>query len=1028
MPETASKIVTQQAFNASNQIGIKRRFTTPGKDALSMIECETRSSIITEPNGKVVFELKDLEIPKDWSQLATDTAASKYFRKAGVPVIGGEKSAKKMVYRVANTIRGFGEKHGYFASVEEADNFEQELLYLLITQRAAFNSPVWFNVGMYQQYGIKGNSENFYWNMEQKQIDVEREAYIHPQCSACFIQRVEDDLASIFDLVKNESKLFKYGSGTGTNFSRLRSRYEKLSGGGKSSGLISFLEVLDRAAGAIKSGGTTRRAAKMVILDMDHPEILDFIQWKAKEEKKVAALIAAGYPSDFNGEAYHTVAGQNANNSVRVSDAFMNAALQNEKWQTKARIGGEVVQEYDAKFLLNEISQSAWACADPGMQFDDTINKWNPCSNTDRIYASNPCSEFMFLDDTACNLASINLVKFLSEDNVFDVEGYRHANEVVFLAQEILVDYSSYPTKPIAQNSHDFRPLGLGFANLGTMLMILGVPYDSDKGRAIAASITAMMTGVAYQTSAKIASRIGPFARYEENKEPFMKVMKLHQQAASEISLKDGFDYLHRAAQEDWAKVIELGQQHGYRNAQATVLAPTGTIGLLMDCDTTGVEPDFALVKWKKLAGGGYFKIVNQSIPRSLRTLGYSQEQVEQIISYMLGHGTLDGCPHANASSLKDMGFTEKEIQEAGNYVEKFRVMDDWCPFINPAALRQKGLSDAQIQEARLYIEGSQTIEGAPHVKMDHYAVYDCANKAGTGKRFIAPMGHVKMLAATQPFVSGSISKTVNLPQDITPEEIEFMYVQAWKQGLKCIAMYRDGSKLSQPLNTKSESKEGADVKSPMDAALDGSGPLLRGMKKRLPQKRQGFTVKSIVGGTEIFLRTGEYENKELGEIFIDIHKEGASFRSMLNCFAISVSIGLQYGVPLEKYVDSFTFTRFEPNGMVDHPNIKTCTSIPDYVFRVLGMEYLGRTDFLHVKPKTADDVEGIDDSAMKTISSAPVESNENQLRLSSFNPMEAQLGKMMGDAPPCNICGHITVRNGTCYKCINCGNSIGCS
>jgi len=1031
---------------------VPRRYTRPGSDPLDEVTYEKRASKIVEPDGRVVFEAKDVEIPASWSQLATDILVSKYFRRAGVPGTGGERSARQVVHRIAHTIRVFGEAHGYFPTKEDADTFEAELKHLLITQKGAFNSPVWFNCGLYHEYGITGQAGNWAWDFTAGKVDVVDNAYSRPQCSACFIQAVADDLMSIFDLVKSEARIFKYGSGTGTNFTAIRARDEMLSGGGTSSGLMSFLKVLDAGAGATKSGGTTRRAAKMVILDMEHPDIEEFINWKVREEEKVWALIQAGYNSNFNGEAYQTVSGQNSNNSVRMGDAFMEAYLEDGPWQTRFRTTGEVAKTYKARDLMRQVAKAAWACADPGVQFDDNVNRWNPVSNTDRINASNPCSEYMFLDDSACNLASINLMKFLGPDGSFDIEGYRHAIRVFITAQEILVDLSSYPTEGIARNSHDYRPLGLGYANLGTLLMVSGVPYDSDRGRAIAGALTAVLTAHAYRVSAELAGLVGPFEGYAANREPFLRVMRQHRAASRQISERECPPDLLAAAHEDWDEVVRLGELNGFRNGQATVIAPTGTIGLLMDCDTTGVEPDFSLVKWKKLAGGGHFKIVNQSIPRALSALGYTKAQVDDIIRYILGHATLAGAPHVSPKELLLRGFNERDIQEAERYVSQKGSLDDYTPHVSPKELRARGLTDTQVREAQLYIGGAQTVEGAPHLRSEHIPVFDCANKCGTGSRFIDPMGHVRMMAAAQPFISGAISKTVNLPSEITVEEVEELYVESWKLGLKAVALYRDGSKHSQPLSTKNvkDKSAGDGARAEPTAADQGlivvatrqGGGLLRGDREVLPSKRGGFTLESSVGGHKVFLRTGEYEGGRLGEIFIDMYKEGAAYRSLMNCFAISVSIGLQYGVPLEKYVNSFTFTRFEPQGMTDHENVKIATSIPDFIFRILGMEYLGRTDFVHLKPKTVDEDKRDGGSAPPLpepgLATGPPKEMplENYTKPAArrevppkeFGTMDEQLAEMMGDAPPCDQCGHTTVRNGTCYKCLNCGNSMGCS
>jgi ribonucleoside-diphosphate reductase alpha chain len=1047
-------------------IRVPRRHTSPGIDPLDQVAWEKRRTVIANPDGSVVFQMDDVEVPADWSQLATDIVVSKYFRKAGVPgTPGHETSVRQVVRRVARTTRRAGEEQGgYFASAEDAEAFEAELAYLLVHQIGAFNSPVWFNCGLFHEYGIRGSGGNHYTDFRTNTVRVTEDSYSRPQVSACFIQSVHDDLMSIFELAKNEARVFKFGSGTGTNFSRLRGRMEKLSGGGTSSGLMSFLEVLDKGAGATKSGGTTRRAAKMVVLDADHPEILDFIRWKVREEKKVAALVGAGYSSDFNGDAYGTVSGQNSNNSVRLPDRFMDAVVHDGTWETVFRTTGAVHETLRARDVWNEISGAAWQCADPGVQFDDTIQKWHTCAGTDRIHATNPCSEFVFLDDTACNLASVNLMKFLGDDGAFDVEGYRHANRVFFMAQEILVDFASYPTERIALRSHQYRPLGLGYANLGTLLMVQGLPYDSDAARAYAASITAMMTGEAYALSAEMAASRGTFEGYDGNRDSMLGVMRLHRDAARAIDHMYVPRELKAAAVECWERAVSLGERHGYRNAQATVLAPTGTIGLLMDCDTTGVEPDFALVKFKKLAGGGYFKIVNQSVPLALGRLGYSETEIERIVRHAVGTGTLEGAPHINRDSLHVKGLTAAEIDRVEHALPSMLdvrfafsrglVTDETLTRLGVgAAEREKptftllpflGFTDEQIREANDTICGRLTVEGAPGLRAEHLPVFDCANRCGpTGTRFIAPMGHVRMMAAVQPFISGAISKTVNLPNEATVEDVAEIYFQSWKLGLKAVALYRDGSKLSQPLATAKKVEE----------PTEGAAPAkLR--RRRLPRRRHGFTQEARIGGHKVFLRTGEYEDGTVGEIFIDMHKEGAAFRSIMNCFAIAVSMGLQYGVPLEDLVDQFTFTRFEPQGRVDgHENIRACTSVVDYVFRVLGIEYLNRTDLAHIvtedlqgqpvaKPHATDVPVGREHrraagngaaAAKSDVRPAPGSSARLTPRPrveAAFNEgsPDAMLGKFSGDAPLCNICGHITVRNGTCFKCLNCGNSLGCS
>lgn len=1080
--------------SARRGLKLDRFFTTAGLDSFNEIEMEKRSSSILNTDGSVVFKMDSVEVPKTWSQLATDILVSKYFRKAGVPGTGHEVSARQVVYRIAHTIRQAGERLGhYFHSKEDADIFEAELSEMLITQKCAFNSPVWFNCGLYHQYGISGGGGNYYWDHEAGKIGVTTDSYSHPQCSACFIQRVEDDLMSIFQLVKSEARLFKFGSGTGTNFSSLRGRQEMLSGGGTSSGLMSFLEVFDRAAGATKSGGTTRRAAKMVCLDMDHPEIVDFINWKVREEKKVKALVDGGYTPDFNGEAYKTVSGQNSNNSVRVTNEFMRAAENDGTWSTKFRTTGEIDETFKAKDLMRQICEAAWHCADPGVQFDTTINEWHPCPNTGRINASNPCSEYMFLDNSACNLASINLMKLAREDGSFDVEAFRHVVRIFIIAMEIIVDMSSYPTETIAQNSHDYRPLGLGYANLGTYLMVNSIPYDSDEARGIAAALTAILCGHAYRTSAELAREVGSFPGYEKNRDPFLHVMEKHRNASYKIPARYCPEYLLKAAQEDWDNAVSLGERYGYRNAQATVIAPTGTIGLLMDCDTTGVEPDFALVKFKKLAGGGYFKIVNQSVPRALKKLGYAARQTADIVRYIQGTLTLEGAPYINAQALKNKGFTGEDLEKVENQLpsvfELHFAFTHWvlgdeamerlgfskeryqAPDFN--LLESLGFTPLEIEEANEVICGRMTIEGAPHIKGEHLPIFDCANRCGEkGKRFLSPMSHVKMMAAVQKFISGAISKTVNLPQEATVDDIEEIYVQGWKLGLKAVALYRDGCKLSQPLSTSSDSSKDkkGEAKGGAVDSKSSAKPVLK--RRRLPKKRTGFTQEAKVGGHKVYLRTGEYEEGALGEIFLDMHKEGAALRSMMNCFAIAVSLGLQYGVPLKEFVDCFTFTKFEPNGTCDHPNIKRVTSIIDYVFRVLAIEYLDAYELAQVKPyldseetapndssakgkgdkdkdrsgdsksktnrdkqeatkeiisKTADRVLPKPEAAGTAVLAKTVKSDEHA-GLLRMDTLDDHLIEMMGDAPFCDVCGHITVRSGSCYRCLNCGNSMGCS
>jgi ribonucleoside-diphosphate reductase alpha chain len=1075
--------VSQQAGGLS----MDRKLTAAGSDPLEDADYVLRDSQITNSDGSVVFELKGAQVPEGWSQLATDIAVSKYFRKAGIDgdKNKGERSVRQLVYRVAHSLREAGDKFGgYFADKEAADTFEAELSHLLVHQKAAFNSPVWFNCGLYQRYGIEGSGGNYAWDPEQDVIFKTDTAYEHPQCSACFIQAVDDDLMAIYELIKNEARLFKYGSGTGTNFSKIRGKQEKLSGGGTSSGLMSFLEVLDRAAGATKSGGTTRRAAKMVCLDMDHPEIIDFIEWKVREEKKARALIEAGYESDFNGDAYHTVSGQNSNNSLRVTDEFMNAVETDGEWKTTFRTTGEVSDTYRARDVWRKVAQAAHGCADPGLQYDTTINDWHTCPNTDRINASNPCSEYMFLDNSACNLASINLSKFLDEEGRFNIEGYRQAIRVLIIAMDIAVDYASYPTNEIAKNSHNFRPLGLGYANLGTLLMQLGIPYDSDEGRTICASLTSILCGHAYATSSEIAASKGPFGGFQRNRQPMLRVMGKHRDAAYRINETGGPGMtdeepttcppeLIQAAHEDWDLACKLGEMYGYRNSQTTVLAPTGTIGLLMDCDTTGIEPDFALVKFKKLAGGGYFKIVNQSVPKALQNLGYTDAQLADIVSYVTGTNTFTGAPHCGRKALLENGLTEREIEKAEAALRGvFDVGSALAPWvigteayerleIKPEVygkpgfhlLRYLGHSDKEVGEINDVVIGRMTVEGAPHLRAEHLPVFDCANRCGKiGERFLEPMAHVHMMAAAQPFLSGAISKTVNLPQESTIEDVEEIYKEGWKLGLKAVALYRDGSKSSQPLNAKADStdedkeEETVEAQPPAPAVVAPvqewlTPPTTR--RHRLPKKRSGFTQEARIGGHKVFLRTGEYVDGSLGEIFVDMHKEGAAFRSLMNCFAISVSMGLQHGVPLDAYVRQFTFTRFEPQGIVEgHPNIKFSTSIIDYVFRVLGVEYLKQYDFAQVPPKEEQeelqnptDVAAVHRLEGSQPSEPPPAIEPAEQVTFGFdegahqgNALDQQLGEMMGDAPMCDKCGHITVRNGACYRCLNCGNSMGCS
>jgi ribonucleoside-diphosphate reductase alpha chain len=1047
--DTPQGLAPERAPGLTPGLTIDRRWSMPGRHPYEEIAWEGRRSVITDEKGKVIFEASRVEVPSDWSQLATDIVASKYLRKAGVPGTGCETSVKQLITRVARTIREAGDAlGGYFASRDDADAFEAELTAMLLTQRAAFNSPVWFNCGLYHQYGILGSGGNWYWDPAQQHVVESANAYQHPQSSACFIQSIHDDLMSIYNLVKHEARIFKYGSGSGTNFSRLRGKQEKLSGGGTSSGLMSFLEVFDRAAGSTKSGGTTRRAAKMVCLDVDHPEIIDFIEWKMREERKAKALIAAGYESDFNGEAYRTVSGQNSNNSVRVTDDFMRAAQNGGTWQTRLRTTGQAWETIPAAELYRKLCDAAWHCADPGLQYDTTINDWHTCANTDRIHASNPCSEYMFLDDSACNLASINLVKFVDDAGRFDIDGFRHACRIAILAQEILVDFSSYPTEQIARNSHDYRPLGLGFANLGTLLMVQGLPYDSPAGFSTAAAITAVMCGTAYRTSAEVARSKGPFAGYADNREPMLRVMNKHRAAAYAIDPAVCPPDLLAAAREDWDAAVARGEQYGYRNSQTTVIAPTGTIGLLMDCDTTGIEPDFALVKFKKLAGGGYFKIVNQSVHRALHVLGYDDVQIQRMIAYACGSGTLTGAPWITVDSLAGKGIAVEDLVKIEAQLPTVFELDHafTVATLSDASLsacgvtrsqlatpgfsflKAIGFSADQIREAGDVICGRMTLEGAPELKPEHLPVFDCANKCGRyGTRFIAPMGHLRMMAAVQPFISGAISKTVNLPAEATVEEIERIYTEGWRMGLKAVALYRDGSKSSQPLTGSQNTAQSE----PAAAQVE-----YRPMRRRLPDERQAITHKFSIDGHEGYLTVGVYEDGSPGEIFIVMSKEGSTISGLMDAFATAISISLQYGVPLADLVFKFAHMRFEPSGFTKHPQIRIAKSIIDYLFRWLALKFMPVDQLrdIGVLPEGALNSGGAGNgyghagavAPAATVAVPPIAGGSGPVAESAS--MHAISRDLFGDAPPCDTCGGLMVRNGTCYKCLNCGGTSGCS
>jgi len=1090
---------------------INRRYTKEGQSAYADIRFRLTTSEIRNPDGSVVFRLDNVEVPEFWSQVASDVLAQKYFRKAGVPArlkkveensvpsflwrsiadeealaelpekerYVGEHTSKQVFDRLAGTWTYWGWKGGYFDSEADAQAVFDELRYMLATQMCAPNSPQWFNTGLHWAYGIDGPGQGHYYvDAFTGKLTRSKSAYEHPQPHACFIQGIKDDLVNeggIMDLWVREARLFKYGSGTGTNFSAVRGEGEKLSGGGRSSGLMSFLKIGDRAAGAIKSGGTTRRAAKMVIVDVDHPDIETYIDWKMLEEQKVAALVTGAkinqkhlraiikacvncegsgddcfspeknpalkreiklarkafvpdnyikrviqfakqgykdihfpiYDTDWDSEAYLTVSGQNSNNSVRVTDGFLKAVEADGKWDLTYRKNGRVAKTLDSRALWEKIGYAAWASADPGLQYHTTVNDWHTCLASGEIRASNPCSEYMFLDDTACNLASLNLLTFRDEKTgTFNVESYEHAVRLWTVVLEISVMMAQFPSRQIAELSYEFRTLGLGYANIGGLLMTSGIPYDSDAGRAICGALTAIMTGVAYATSAEMAAKLGPFAGYKKNREHMLRVIRNHRRAAHgertgyekvatpPIPLDHGAcpdQKLIAHAKAAWDNALRLGEQHGYRNAQATVIAPTGTIGLVMDCDTTGIEPDFALVKFKKLAGGGYFKIINRAVPEALRTLGYSETDIAEIEAYAVGHGTLAQAPAINHTTLKAKGFTDEAIAKVEKLLptafdikfafNKWTLGEDFCrdqlkfpaeDLASPAfdLLAALGFSKREIEAANTYVCGAMTVEGAPHLKPAHYPVFDCANPCGrTGKRYLSVESHIRMMAAAQPFISGAISKTINMPNDATVEDCKAAYLLSWKLALKANALYRDGSKLSQPLSAQliAHDEEEEDA---IEAFLERATParasgiaekvvekivervtVLR-ERERMPDRRKGYTQKAVVGGHKVYLRTGEYDDGRLGEIFIDMHKEGAALRSIINNFAIAVSLGLQYGVPLEEYVDAFTFTRFEPQGPVQgNDSIKYATSILDYVFRELAVSYLERFDLAHVDP-----------------------------------------------------------------------------
>jgi ribonucleoside-diphosphate reductase alpha chain len=901
---------------AKRGLAIERYFTTAGVDPADEVAWETRTAAITGEGGAIIFEQKDVEVPKSWSLLATNVVASKYFRgPLGSPT--RERSVRQLVSRVVKTIAAWGRKDGYFQAEEDAAAFEADLAHLVYRQKMSFNSPVWFNVGVEE----------------------------HPQCSACFINSVGDSMDSILRLAHTEGMLFKYGSGAGSNLSRIRSSKERLSGGGEASGPVSFMRGFDAFAGVIKSGGKTRRAAKMVILDADHPDVVEFVGCKADEEKKAWALIEAGYDGGFNvkGGAYDSVFFQNANHSIRVTDAFMRAVVEDREWELRARTDGRVLETIRARELMKKITEAAWFCGDPGMQFDTTVNAWHTCPGTDRINASNPCSEYMFLDDSACNLASLNLMHFRQFDGGFDVEAFARAVDLTVLAQEILVSNAKYPTPGIGKNSEEYRPLGLGYANLGALLMASGLPYDSDGGRAAAGAITALMTGEAYAMSARIAERKGAFAGYEKNRDAFLAVIRKHAQHVDRIDPTLVDAGVLAAARDAWADALHAGSASGFRNAQVTVLAPTGTIGFMMDCDTTGIEPDIALVKYKKLVGGGVLKIVNNTVPLALQRLGYSPEAISQALQF---------------------------------------------------------------------IDEAETIEGAPGLQPEHLPVFDCAFKAHNGTRSIHYMGHIRMMGAVQPFLSGAISKTVNMPPTATPEDIETAYVEAWKLGLKAIAVYRDGCKRSQPLNTRSDA-----------AAKDEAKPE-RLARRRLPDERRSITHKFSIGGHEGYMTVGMYDDGTPGELFVTMAKEGSVVSGLMDNFATMISMSLQYGVPLKVLADKFSHTRFEPSGFTGNPEIPIAKSITDYIFRWLALKFLPAEEGAATQPY----LPGVEPAPSKRAGQSTVEASA--AKPSGTNGAERRNGSAARetDAPPCPTCGSITVRNGACYKCTNCGSTTGCS
>jgi ribonucleoside-diphosphate reductase alpha chain len=1216
---------------------ITRQFTTEGTSPYDGLTFRETASEIRNPDGSVVFAQGRVTVPAGWSQVAADVLAQKYFRRAGLPTRlvpvaepdvpdflwrrvpagaelkelpagereTGETDARQVFDRMAGCWAYWGWKAGYFDSDRDARAYYDEMRAMLARQMAAPNSPQWFNTGLHWAYGIDGPSQgHFYVDFRTAAVVRAVSAYEHPQPHACFIQAVADDLVNeggIMDLWVREARLFKYGSGTGTNFSSLRAEGERLSGGGRSSGLMSWLRIGDRAAGAIKSGGTTRRAAKMVILDVDHPDIEQFIGWKVHEEHKVAAMVTGSrlahrhlnaimratrewdgaddearfdvaanrglrravkaakaalvpdnmiqralqfarqgyaaidvplFDTDWDSEAYATVSGQNGNNSVRVTDAFLAAVETDADWSLVNRADRRVAKTVKARALWDSIGEAAWQCADPGLQFDTTINAWHTCPAGGRINASNPCSEYMFLDNTACNLASLNLMAFRREDARFDAAAFAHAVRLWTVTLEISVLMAQFPSREIAERSYAYRTLGLGYANLGALLMANGLAYDSDEGRALCAAVTALMTGEAYAASAEMAEELGPFPGFAPDREAMLRVIRNHRRAA--YGHRDGYEGLAvkpvpldaaacpdpalvAAAKQAWDRALDLGMHHGYRNAQATVIAPTGTIGLVMDCDTTGIEPDFALVKFKTLAGGGYFKIINRVVPLALTTLGYSPTQIAEIAAYAVGSATLKGAPSINVPALQDRGFTAEALAKIEAALpgafdirfvfNRYTLGDEFCrerlgfddaQLDDPAfnMLEALGFGKAEIAAANAYVCGTMTLEGAPHLKDEHLAVFDCANPCGrTGTRYLSVASHIGMMAAAQPFVSGAISKTINMPANATVEECKQAYLSSWRLGLKANALYRDGSKLSQPLASAILDDDADGDEPDIVEKIQQAPPASRAEivaeriiervvereRQRLPDRRKGYTQKAMVGGHKVYLRTGEYDDGHLGEIFIDMHKEGAAFRSLMNNFAIAISIGLQYGVPLEEYVDAFTFTRFDPAGVVEgNASVKMATSILDYIFRELAISYLGRHDLAHAEPHDVlpdamgdGEREKLLQLAEKTVSqgfirssnlyfikpgargggattavgtvlatgnasatmgqAAVAEKVEVTTRVTEVTESRTsaiRVARLKGyEGDPCGECGNFTlVRSGTCMKCETCGSTSGCS